>query len=212
MSEVSTKPHGQPDQSGADQIVGLYRRHAHAWASDRGDKLTEAKWIDRFIDSIPSGAAVFDIGCGSGQPIGKYLIDKGCTVTGVDSSPEMIALASEHVRGGDWLVADMRKLSLTRTFDGILAWDSFFHLCHDDQRRMFPIFRKHAAPQAVLMFTSGIAHGVAIGKYAGEPLYHASLDPDEYTRVLNDHGFEILAHAVEDPDCGGRTVWLARLI
>jgi hypothetical protein len=34
-------------------------------------------------------------------------------------------------------------LSLQRSFDGILAWDSFFHLNHDDQRRMFPVFRAH---------------------------------------------------------------------
>ena len=39
----------------------------------------------------------------------------------------------------------MRTLSLNRCFSGILAWDSFFHLCPEDQRRMFPIFRKHAA-------------------------------------------------------------------
>ena len=49
----------------------------------------------------------------------------------------------------------MRKLALQRKFSGILAWDSFFHLCHDDQRRMFPVFRAHAAPKAALMFTSG---------------------------------------------------------
>ena len=41
----------------------------------------------------------------------------------------------------EWIVADMRKLALQRKFSGILAWDSFFHLCHDDQRNMFPVFR-----------------------------------------------------------------------
>ena len=41
----------------------------------------------------------------------------------------------------------MRELALGRKFSGILAWDSFFHLRHDDQRRMFPVFRQHAAPK-----------------------------------------------------------------
>jgi hypothetical protein len=36
----------------------------------------------------------------------------------------------------------MRSLTLGRRFGGILAWDSFFHLRQDDQRRMFPIKRK----------------------------------------------------------------------
>jgi hypothetical protein len=37
----------------------------------------------------------------------------------------------------------MRQLALGRPFDGIVAWDSFFHLGHDDQRRMFAIFADH---------------------------------------------------------------------
>jgi hypothetical protein len=105
----------------------------------------------------------------------------------------------------------MRTLSLARRFDGILAWDSFFHLCPDDQRRMFPIFRHHAAARAALMFTSGPAHGEAIGSYKGEPLYHASLDAAEYRALLSANGFEVMAHMVEDPNCGHHTIWLAKL-
>jgi hypothetical protein len=104
----------------------------------------------------------------------------------------------------------MRTLSLPQRFDGMLAWDSFFHLDPEDQRRMFPVFRRHAAPCAALMFTSGPAHGEAIGSYQGEPLYHASLDASEYRAILNANGFEVVAHVIEDPDCGHHTVWLAQ--
>jgi len=82
----------------------------------------------------------------------------------------------------------MRTLSLGRKFNGVLAWDSFFHLCPEDQRLMFPIFRTHAAPRAALMFTSGPAYGVAMGTYRGEPLYHASLDGQEYRGLLDANG------------------------
>ncbi|WP_312011819.1 MULTISPECIES: hypothetical protein [unclassified Bradyrhizobium] len=61
------------------------------------------------------------------------------------------------------------------------------------------------------MFTSGPAHGEAIGSYRGEPLYHASLDATEYRVLLCANGFDVVAHVVEDPDCGGHTVWLAQL-
>ncbi|EXI77463.1 MAG: hypothetical protein AW10_03817 [Candidatus Accumulibacter appositus] len=56
------------------------------------------------------------------------------------------------------------------TFLALVAWDSFFHLSHDDQRRMFPSFARHAAPGALLLFTSGPAHGESIGSSRGEPL------------------------------------------
>ena len=103
----------------------------------------------------------------------------------------------------------MRSLSLGRTFQGLIAWDSFFHLPHDDQRRMFPIFRAHLALGAALLFTTGPSHGEAIGRYQGEPLYHASLAEAEYRSRLDANGFEVIRHVVEDPDCGHHTVWLA---
>jgi hypothetical protein len=76
---------------------------------------------------------------------------------------------------------------------------------------MFPVFRKHAAPRAALMFTSGPSHGEAIGTYQREPLYHASLDSAEYGTLLDRNGFEVMAHVVEDANCGRHTIWLARL-
>ena len=59
----------------------------------------------------------------------------------------------------------MRALSLGRSFDGILAWDSFFHLKPDDQRQMFAVFPAHAGGAALLMFNAGPAHGEGIGSY-----------------------------------------------
>ena len=61
------------------------------------------------------------------------------------------------------------------------------------------------------MFTSGPAHGEAIGVYLGEPLYHASLDSSEYRLLLDDEGFDVVSHVVEDPSCGRHTIWLAQL-
>lgn len=197
--------------SEADRIIGLYQRHARAWARDRGNHLFETEWLNRFRGLLPLSAAVLDIGCGSGEPIARYLIERGCDVTGVDSSSKMIAMCEGHFPHRIWHVADMRTLSLGRTFDGILAWDSFFHLRPDDQCRMFPIFRKHAAPRAVLMFTSGPSHGEVVGVYQGEPLYHASLDGCEYHSLLDSNGFEVVKHVVEDPSCGRHTIWLAQL-
>jgi hypothetical protein len=78
-------------------------------------------------------------------------------------------------------------------------------------RRPVPVFKRHAAAGAALLFTSGPAAGEQIGSYQGEPLYHASLDSDEYRKLLRDNGFTVVAHAVEDPDCGLHTIWLALL-
>ncbi len=75
---------------------------------------------------------------------------------------------------------------------------------------MFAVFRDHAAPGAALMFTSGPRAGVAMGEFEGEPLYHASLDPDDTRALLAAHGFAVVSTMPEDPACGAHTVWLAR--
>ena len=119
-------------------------------------------------------------------------------------------MASALVPGSSWMVADMRGLNLDCRFDGIVAWNSFFHLTPNEQRAMFPVFRRHARPGAPLLFTSGPEYGEAIGKLEGESLYHASLDSSEYKDLLARHSFEVVAHAVEDPECNSHTVWLTR--
>ncbi|WP_240149412.1 trans-aconitate 2-methyltransferase [Asaia sp. As-1742] len=122
----------------------------------------------------------------------------------------MIELFRRNLPGVAVHFADMRKLALNCRFQGLLAWDSFFHLSLDDQRGMFPRFQAHAEPGAPLMFTSGNAEGEAIGELEGDRLYHGSLDPDEYRAQLDKAGFAVIAHVVEDPDCGRRTIWLAQ--
>jgi SAM-dependent methyltransferase len=195
----------------AERIPALYDRYAHEWEQERSRSLTEKPWLDKFLSLLPSKASILDIGCGSAEPIARYFIEHGCKVTGADSSPALIALCKHRFPEHNWIVADMRELSLDRHFDGILAWDSSFHLCPADQRRIFPIFRRHAAPKASLMFTSGTCHGEAIGTFKGEPLYHGSLDVAEYRALLHENGFDVVSHVVEDPTCGYHTIWLAKL-
>lgn len=195
----------------AKLIIGHYERHALAWDADRrAAAWTDKSWVERFMGLLPAGAAVLDLGCGGGKPVAFAVAAHGFKVTGVDSSATMIALCGERMPDQRWVQADMRLLSLGQRFNGVLAWDSFFHLKPDDQRAMFPIFAAHAASGAILMFNGGFGLGEAIGSYRGDPLYHASLDAEEYESLLNETGFTLLEHSINDPAKGGRIVWIAR--
>jgi ubiquinone/menaquinone biosynthesis C-methylase UbiE len=190
-------------------IIQLYERHAADYDQDRSRFLQEKAWLDQFLGYILPGGQILDIGCGMGEPIARYCMDAGMRVTGIDSSPSLIAMCRERFPGGEWLMADMRELALHRQFAGILAWDSFFHLSADDQRRMFPRFARHAKAGAPLMFTSGLTEGERVGSYRGEPLYHASLDTAEYRQLLSSNGFRVERYVPNDPECGEHTIWLA---
>lgn len=75
---------------------------------------------------------------------------------------------------------------------------------------MFEQFSTFADQDTVLMFTSGPAHGEAVGDLFGDTLYHASLSTEEYRELLNTYGFEVVKMIVEDVECAGHTVWLVR--
>ncbi len=192
-----------------DAVRDLYERHAHAYDRDRGRSLQERAWLDRFLALLPAGGSVLDLGCGMGEPIARYFLGCGVSVVGIDSSPTLIALCRERFPGSEWLLGDMRTVNLGQRVDGIVAWDSFFHLGPDDQRAMFPRFAAHARPGAALMFTSGTEHGEAIGSFCEEPLYHSSLATAEYEHLLTTNGFVVSGYIGHDPHCGGHTVWLA---
>ena len=197
----------------ADGIIDLYSRRAADWDADRGRGLTvETPWLEAFLAHVPKGGTVLDLGCGSGEPVARYLIEQGRAVTGVDASPGAVDLCRGRFPSQDWIVADMRGLDLGRAFDGLIAWHSSFHLTRDDQRALFAVFARHVRPGGVLMFTSGDTDGEAIGQWRGEPLYHASLSTAEYRTRLEAAGFAVIDHAVGDYDRGGVTVWLARRV
>lgn len=193
----------------AGSIANLYERHAHDFDRERNRSLVEKVWLDRFLVHVRSGGSILDLGCGMGEPIARYLLEAGFEVVGIDSSPSMIALCRARFPGAEWVVGDMRELALGRHFDGVLAWDSFFHLSADDQREMCSRFARHARAGAPLMFTSGTSEGEAIGSYHGEPLYHASLDPTEYRALLAANDFTVQGYTSTDAACGDHTVWLA---
>jgi SAM-dependent methyltransferase len=198
----------------SDSVIDFYRRLGHLWVEERRAQaargLFERGWLERFTALLPPDGHVLDLGCGPGAPIAAWFIAQGYRVTGVDAAPAMLDICRKRFPQQEWIDGDMRALALGRRFDGILAWDSFFHLSRDDQRAMFPRFAAHAAPGAPLMFTAGPGDGEAIGDLYGTDLFHASLAPAQYRQLFAEHGFDEVMHRVEDPDCGGRTVWLAR--
>lgn len=194
----------------SNRIVDQYERHAHDWAARRGSVIgPERKWIDRFLSGCEEGATVLDLGCGSGDPIARYLLQCRMRVTGVDSSLTLVTMCRERFPSAEWIHADMRSLDLQRGFDGVIAWDSFFHLTMAEQRAMFPVFARHLLPGGRLLFTSGTAEGEAIGEWLGEPLYHASLGEEEYRDLLARHGLDVLHYQADDAECGNHTVWIA---
>ncbi|WP_417517853.1 class I SAM-dependent DNA methyltransferase [Minwuia sp.] len=195
----------------ADEVIGIYRRRADTFDRLRNRSLFEKVWLDRFLAELPSNRPhVLDLGCGMGEPIACYLIEHGCRITGVDTSSGLLDMARQRFPAQDWREGDMRTLNLAQTFDGIIAFGSLFLLRHDDQRSMFPIFRRHAHAGTALLMATGPEAGETAGAMEDERIYAASLSPAEYARLLEDNGFLLRRYVAEDPECDQHSIWLAK--
>ena len=192
------------------EVSHLYDKFAGEFDRDRTRSLMEREYLAEFVDRLTPGSNVLDLGCGMGEPIARFLIEHKFVVTGIDAAPAMLELCRERFPDANWIEADMRGLDLGQRFAAVVAWDSFFHLTAEHQRGMFEVFGRHIAPGGLLLFTSGPLEDVRWGDLYGEPIHHASLAPDEYRRRLGENGFSVLRFDVENPNCGGHTVWLAQ--
>jgi 2-polyprenyl-3-methyl-5-hydroxy-6-metoxy-1,4-benzoquinol methylase len=192
-----------------DRIADLYQRHAHAFDAARRRSFPERAWLEKFIRTIPRGGEILDLGCGGGEPIDRYLIDRGYRLTGVDIASSMITLARTRFHRHKWIEADMRKFGgESSAYDGIVAWSSLFHLEFEMQEKLIQRMAVWLKRGGVALFNTGPDRSIAIGAFEGEELYHASLSPGEYRAIFAKSSLAVIANRIEDPTCGGMTVWL----
>lgn len=69
----------------------------------------------RLVAALPSGARVLDLGCGSGVPTARQLVDAGLDVVGIDESARMLGLAAATVPEAVLHHRDLRELGPERT-------------------------------------------------------------------------------------------------
>ena len=187
-----------------DEIIDWYDAHRNK------ELIMEQFYLQQIKKYFPHGGRVLDIGCGTGEPIAKFLIESGYDLTGVDASKKMIERCKHNFPTAQWILEDMRTMKFTEPFDVVIAWHSFFHLPQADQRNALNLFSSLVKPKGLLLFTSGPEAGEVWGDNGGHDLFHASLDAKEYETILQMNNLRVLVHKISDPDCGGATVWLAQ--
>lgn len=188
----------------------VYERQATEYDKRRSKALFEARWLARFTASLKPGDHVLDLGCGTGDPIARWFMAEGFAVTGVDFSEAMLAMALERWPDGDWRKADMRDFELDQKFDGVIAWNSFFHLTADEQKSCITRITRHLRSGGMLMLTVGPRAGEESGTVGEERVYHASLSPAGYAVCLEENGLQLTGFLAEDPETHSHTILMAR--
>lgn len=134
-----------------------YEGIAESYIATRGRAVNGigASTARAWAGTFEKGAEVLDLGCGTGIPVTKILIEAGLKAYGVDASPKMVAefrrnfpnvpVASEPVE---------RSLFFNRRFDGIVSVGLMFLLSGESQRALIPKMGEALHPGGKLLFTA----------------------------------------------------------
>lgn len=116
--------------------IDYYNKYANIYFETTVNlDMTQA--LDRFLELVPEGGAVLDLGCGSGRD-SREMLERGYDVTALDGSEEMCALAEIHT-GLEVLHMKFDELDFDEVFEGIWACASLVHV---ESSKMPSVLRK----------------------------------------------------------------------
>jgi len=93
-----------------------------------------ASSVRGWAKSMPPGSVVLDLGCGTGIPVSKILIDEGMKVYGIDASPTMAKVFHQNFPDMPIACEAAEESSFfNRQFDGIIAWGLMFLISVESQ-------------------------------------------------------------------------------
>lgn len=139
-----------------DEVIAFFDSWAPEW--DAG-MVCDDEVIDIILDNagVHSGSRVLDVACGTGVLVPYYLMRSVSSVTGVDISPGMIAVARSKF-GQDnvhLICADAETGSFGTGFDSIVIYNAFPHFA--DSGRLIGNLVSMLSPGGILT----VAHGMS---------------------------------------------------
>ncbi len=183
-----------------------YNKICGEWRRVRGE-MPPNKCVADFADTLAQGARILDVGCGCGRPIAGYLAGQGFSVVGIDISESMIKAArSEHIAGCEFIISDFLDYDSGEKFDAVIAFDSLWHIRHENQREIYPRLAKLLKIGGRLLFTHGKRDGSVEGEMFGARFYYSALDADEVAALLEWNGFGQIEYELDyvEPTTGDR--------
>jgi cyclopropane fatty-acyl-phospholipid synthase-like methyltransferase len=183
--------------------------HSNFRASSYVDRVLG--YVDLVLAGLQSGAKVLDLGCGTGNPIAKYIFEKGFCVVAVDQSEKMLEIAKKQVPKAEFIHSDMINIELADGFGAAIAWDSIFHVERNHHSAIFHKLAKSLEPGGRLLLSVGGsgAEGFTSEMY-GHTFFYSGHEPEVTRKLLEAEGFEIEVWEVDDPSSHGHIAIVAR--
>jgi SAM-dependent methyltransferase len=132
-----------------DLIAPIYDRH---WGQEFFFS-ARTQFRRHITPRVSRNGRVLDLCCGGGRFAG-YLERAGYQVTGIDSSPELLAQAVERASNSRLVCADMSSFNLAGGFDAAVCFYNSLNHARDERelRLIFACVARHVVPGGYFLF------------------------------------------------------------
>jgi len=111
--------------------------------------------VRNLAQQLDPGSTVLDVGCGTGIPMTKILLEAGHVVHAVDASPSMVSAFKTNFPGVPIACEAAEESSFFgQYFEAILAWGLIFLMPEEAQIKLIPKLAAALKPGGKLLFTS----------------------------------------------------------
>jgi SAM-dependent methyltransferase len=195
-------------------------RRGYDAVSERYDQWSDgdskySAWLTELRERLPAGAAVLDLGCGSGLPVARDLTAAGRHVTGVDISEVQIRRARELVPAAEFLRADVSSVGFEpESFDAVVSFFALIHLPLDEQPGLLGRIAGWLRPGG--LFVATVGHAAWTGYEdnwldGGAPMWWSHADAATYRSWIAQAGLVIEREEFVPEDDGGHALfWASR--
>ncbi len=106
------------------KTLDFYARNAEAYVAATGTTATHD--LDGFLNALPSGGRILELGCGSGRD-SAHMLARGFDVMPTDGSPEMAKLAERRL-GRPVAILPFEQLEAIDLYDAVWANACLLHV------------------------------------------------------------------------------------
>lgn len=194
----------------SDPMNNPYDSIAEDWHASRTG-FSARKYVDLVFSKLKPGAKLLDVGCGTGVPIARYLINNGFQVVGIDQSAGMLTIARRVLPTAQLIQANICDLELKEHFAAVIAWDSVFHIERSHHREIYRRLYHLLQPGGWLLLSAGGSGDQGFtSEMFGQSFFYSGYDPDETLRLLQGESFDVEVCEQDDPSSRGHIAIVAR--
>jgi len=183
--------------AGNDAVRDGYERIAETYAAQR-NQFKSMRYLERFVELVPAGGTILDIGCGAGKPVDAFLIEHGFAVHGLDLAARMIALARGNVPQASYEVRDMVDLEPGEyEVEGIVSFYAIFHTPREQHQALLSTFASFMPKGGAILITMGAGEWEGTEDFHGTPMSWSHYGADRNTDLVERAGFRVLLNGID---------------